>query len=111
MGKIETQLEAKRYAIGGTFLNIKGAIDSISNMAIKEATTRQSPQTVSKLDRKDMLTGKNLLVEYGDIAIRGKPDRGCPQREVLFPLLWCLVVDLLKELQRKGVLTYAMLMT
>ncbi|KMQ85779.1 nuclease harbi1 [Lasius niger] len=39
VGRIETQLEAKGYAIG-TFLEIEGAFDSNSNRAIKEATTR-----------------------------------------------------------------------
>ncbi|KMQ89208.1 reverse transcriptase [Lasius niger] len=55
-----------------------------------------------------MLTGKNLLVRYCNIAIKGKSDRGCPQGGVLSTLLWCLVVnDLLEDLQRKGFLTYS----
>ncbi|KMQ83936.1 reverse transcriptase, partial [Lasius niger] len=106
VGRIETQLKAKGYAIG-TFLDIEGAFDNTSNRAIKEATTRHGVPEPLVDWIEDMLTGRNLLVGYGDTAIKGKPDRGCPQGGVLFPLLWCLVVnDLLEDLQRKGFLTY-----
>ncbi|KMQ83132.1 lian-aa1 retrotransposon protein [Lasius niger] len=105
VGRIETQLEAKGYAIG-TFLDIEGAFNSTSNKAIKEATTRHGVPEPLVDWIEDMLTGRNPLVGYGDTAIKGKPDRGCPQEGVLSPLLWCLVNDLLENLQRKSFLTY-----
>ena len=36
-------------------------------------------------------------------TVEGTPDRGCPQGGLLFPLLWCLIVnDLVMDLQKEG---------
>lgn len=53
----------------------------------------------------DML--RRLTVNHGGILLKEHPAGGCPQEGVLFPLLWCLVVDkLLSKLKKAGFLIY-----
>jgi len=50
----------------------------------------------------DRLVNRNLTVSHVDATIEGKPDKVCPRGGVLFPLLWCFVVNnFLEDLQKK----------
>jgi hypothetical protein len=49
----------------------------------------------------NVLAGRRIMVYHGEKMLESTSDRGCPQGEVLSPLLWCLILnDLLKDLQR-----------
>ncbi|XP_029173685.1 uncharacterized protein LOC114942482 [Nylanderia fulva] len=101
IGKVESQLEAKGYAIG-IFLDIEGAFDSTSHEVVGEALIRHGVQEPLVDWIEDMLVDRCLTVECQDISIK-ENQREAAHRGSLSPLLWCLVIDdLLKELQRKG---------
>lgn len=56
---------------------------------------------------KHMLESRIITTAYGDASIESQLLQGCPQGEILSPLLWCFVVDdLLQELRNEGFLTY-----
>jgi hypothetical protein len=100
------QLEMKEYAIGA-FLDIEGAFDSTSIDTIKQAMNRHDVPEVLVDWTENILAERRIVVYHGERVVEGTPGRGCPQGGVLFPLLWCLIVnDLLEELQREGFHVY-----
>jgi len=103
---IETQLEAKGYALG-VFIDIEGAFDSTSNKSIQESmTNHEIPEALVDWTQ-NMLSGRDLIVSLSKETVRGRPAGGCPQGGVLSPLLWCLVVDeLLTKLKKAGFLVF-----
>jgi len=103
---IETQLEAKGYALG-VFIDIEGAFDSTSNKSIEESMTNHGIPEALVDWTQNMLSGRDLTVSLGKETVRGRPAGGCPQGGVLSPLLWCLVVDeLLTKLKEAGFLVF-----
>jgi hypothetical protein len=82
---------------------IEGASDSTSNIAIKKALLRHEISEAIMDWTENMLAGRNIIVYRREKTIEGTPDRGCAQGGVLFPLLWCLIVnDLLEDRQTEG---------
>ncbi|XP_020298014.1 uncharacterized protein LOC109862388 [Pseudomyrmex gracilis] len=107
VGRVEAQLEAKGYALG-VFLDIERAFDSTSYDVIKEAMTRYDIPAALADWTQSMLTGKTLTASHEDSTVYGFPAKRCPQRGVLFHMLWCLVMDeLLYKLQKKSFLVFS----
>ncbi|XP_029171938.1 uncharacterized protein LOC114941203 [Nylanderia fulva] len=77
IGKVESQLKAKGYAIG--ISGHRGRFDSTSHEVVGEALIRHGVQEPLVDWIEDMLVDRCLTVECQDISIRGKPTRGCPQ--------------------------------
>ena len=102
MGRVERALGAKEYA-NEAFLDIEGAFNSTSNVAIKQAMIRHEIPEALMDWTENMLAGRNLIFYHRERTTEGTPDRGYPQEGVLSPLLRCLIAnDLLKDLQREG---------
>lgn len=54
------------------------------------------------------MLSRRLTVNHGSVSVKRYPAGGCPQGDVLSPLLWCLVVDeLLLKLKEAGFLVYS----
>jgi hypothetical protein len=54
-----------------------------------------------------VLPGRNLIVYHSERTTQGTSNRAYPQRGILSPLLWCLVVnDLLEDLQQQNFHVY-----
>jgi hypothetical protein len=106
MNRVERQLGTKKMPLG-LFLDIEGAFDSTSNVAIKQAMIRHDIPEALVDWTENMLARRRIMVIMGRKMVEGTPDRGCPQGGVLSPLLWCLIVnDLLEDLQREGFHVY-----
>jgi hypothetical protein len=88
VGRVERQLEAKEYAIGA-FLDIDGAFDSTSNIAIKQAIIRhETPEALTDWTE-NMLAKWNIIFHHAQKPMKVH----CPQGGVLSPQLWCLVIN------------------
>jgi hypothetical protein len=83
---VEKQLEAKEYVIGA-ILDVEGAFDSTSDIAIKQAMIRHDIPEALVDWTQNMFTGKYLIVYHRERSIEGTPDRGRPQAGILSPLL------------------------
>jgi len=74
MSGMETQLGAKGYALG-VFNDIEGEFDSTSKKSIKEAMTKREA-LVNWIQ--NMLTNKNLTVNFGTVLMEECPAGECP---------------------------------
>jgi hypothetical protein len=79
--RVEEQLEAEKYT-NGAFLDIEGACDSTSNIAIKQNMIRHEIPEALFNWRENMSAGRNLIVYYWEQPTEGTPDTGCPQERV-----------------------------
>jgi retron-type reverse transcriptase len=77
---------------------------------IFQTSAKYSPSNVShpkRLHSSAASQSTSNLTGLKQFYNENTPDRGCPQGEVLSPLLWCLVVnDLSEELRRQGFHVY-----
>ncbi|XP_020297990.1 uncharacterized protein LOC109862370 [Pseudomyrmex gracilis] len=102
VGRVEAQLEVKEYVLG-----IEGAFDSTSYNVIRKAMTRYGIPAALADWTQSMLTGRTLTASHVESVVHGFPAKGCLQRGVLSPLLWCLMVDeFLEKLRKAGFPVY-----
>lgn len=104
--QIETQLEAKGYALG-VFLDIEGAFDSTSSKVICNAMDHHGVPDALVDWTRNMLEGRELTISHGEVKLAGRPAKGCPQGGVLSPLLWSLVIhELLAKLKEADFMVF-----
>jgi hypothetical protein len=95
--RLEKSLEHKEIALGA-FLDIDGAFDNTSFKTIITATKEHGLEETCCRWIKFMLDSRLVHTSLMGSSITAKVTRGCPQGEVLSPLLWNLVVDRLLTL-------------
>ena len=77
----------------GIFLDIEGAFDNTSYDSMCSAFTRHRvDQTIVRWIRAT-LEGQLATAALWDVSRSVAVSRGCPQKGLLSPLLWCLVVN------------------
>ena len=90
--RLEKSLNHKEIALGA-FLDIEGAFDNTSfNAIITAARERGLEETCCRWDR-SMLESRIVHTSLIGSSLTARVVGGCPQRGVLSPLLWNLVVD------------------
>jgi hypothetical protein len=103
--RIENAIEHKDIPLGA-FLDIEGACDRTFFDTIKQAAERHGIEPSICKWICAMLDSRNINAILSGETLRTSAARGCPQRGVLSPLLWSLVVDdLLWELNSNGYYT------
>ena len=99
---IEDQLNLKGFAIE-TFMDIEGAFNHTSSEVIRRDIIRGGVSIAVVDWTCHMLGNRNITITKGNTTLRGIVESGCPQGEVLSPLLWSLVVnELLHPLTDQG---------
>jgi hypothetical protein len=86
MSRVERQLGAKEYATGA-FLDIEAAFSITSNVTIKQAMIRHDVPEPLVDWTENVLVERKITLFHAEKTIEDTPDRGCPQRGVLSPLL------------------------
>ncbi len=82
----------------GTFLDIEGAFDNVSFVAIEEALNKNVTDKTVITWIMNMISNRYITIEIKGHQKRIGINRGCPQGGILSPFLWNLVVnDLLKH--------------
>ena len=103
--KIETALNNKQYALA-VFFDIEGAFDHVRSEDIIKAFKDHGIDDLAIKWISELLTNREILVEYNDIKVRRTPGKGMPQGGGLSPLLWLMVANrLLKVLNDEGMPT------
>jgi hypothetical protein len=90
--RIENAIQYKDIALGA-FLHIEGAFDRTSFDTIIQAAGRHGIEPVVCRWICAMLENWNISATLSGEIHKVSAARGCPQRGVLSPLLWSLVVD------------------
>jgi hypothetical protein len=99
---IENAIKHKDLALGA-FLDIEGAFDRTSCDTIVQAAESHGTEPAVCRWICAMLKGRNIVSTLAGYTVRATVARGCPQGDVLSPLLCSLVVgDLIWELSKKG---------
>jgi hypothetical protein len=80
VSRVERALGAKEYATEA-FLDIEGAFNSTSNVAIKQAMIRHEIPEALMDWTENMLAGRNLIFYHRERTTEGTPDRGYPHRK------------------------------
>jgi hypothetical protein len=101
--RVEKALDQQEM-VSGVFLDIKGAFNKTCYDTMCDALIKHgSEHTIVRWIRAT-LEGCVAVTAFGGSPVRVAITRGCPQRSVLSPLLWCLVVDdLLARLSGSGI--------
>jgi hypothetical protein len=101
----ENATEYKEIALGA-FLDIEGAFDRTSYEVITHAAERHETESAICRWICSMLESRNIITALSGEILRASTTKGCPQRGVLLPLLWSLVVkELLWELNNNDYCT------
>ena len=87
---IERVIAKKGYVLG-TFLDIEGAFDNVSFKTISDAINSSPVNKSTAGWIANMVKYRNLTVTHKNITKRIR--RGCPQKGILSPFMWNLVVD------------------
>jgi len=77
----------------GAFLDIEGAFNNTCYNTMCDALVRHGSEYTIVRWIKVTLEGRVAVATLNDISRRFAISRGCPQGDVLSPLLWCLVVN------------------
>ena len=77
----------------GAFLDIEGAFNNTCYDTMCDALVRHGSEYTIVRWIQVTLEGRVAVATLNDISRRFAISRGCPQGDVLSPLLWCLVVN------------------
>jgi len=95
--RLEKSVNHKEVALG-VFLDIEGAVDNSSFSAIITAARERGLEETCCRWVRSMLESRLVHNSIMGSSMTGKVVGDCPQRGVLSPLLWNLVVDRLLRL-------------
>ena len=101
--QVEKVLDQQEVVLG-VFFDIEGAFNNISYDSMCVALARHGVDHTIVRWVKATLEGQRATATLGSLSRSVAVYKGCPQGDVLSPLLWCLVVDeLLARLSGEGV--------
>jgi hypothetical protein len=101
---IEEEVENSKVTLGA-FLDIEGAFDSTSfDIITKAAKWHGLGHTICRWIA-SMLGSRKITATLATETLEGSVARGCPQGDILSPLLWSLDVDELTRLNGNGYYT------
>ncbi len=90
----DISVACRRNSISWLYLCSWGAFNSTTSAAIQEALEScDIGRTVIRWIVNNMLKFRDTYLTYQDKRVETSFPKGCPQREVLSPKLWCMVVD------------------
>jgi hypothetical protein len=101
--RVEKALDQQEIALGA-FLDIEGVFNNTCYDTMCDALVRHGSEYTIVRWIRATLEGRVAVGSLNEISLRFAISRGCPQGDVLLPLLWCLVVnDLITRLSGSGV--------
>jgi hypothetical protein len=100
--RVEKALDQQETALH--VLHIKGAFNNTCYDTMCDAVVRHGSEYIIVRWIRATLEGRVAVATLNGFSVGLAISRGCPQRDVLSPLLWCLVVDdLITRLSGGGV--------
>jgi len=101
--RVEKAPDQQEIALGA-FLDIEGTFNSTSYDTMCDALVRHGSENTIVRWIRATLEGRVAVATLNEFSLAFAISRGCPQGEVLSPMLWCLVVDdLITRLSRSGI--------